>query len=554
MKKCRKCPEMRGLLQVLALLLIWAAMYALGDPNLPPLSCTSAQIPDFGAGNGFCDFVDWWAARAYSPSNFTYFATGNAMSPYDQQSMAALFYRDLLEDITNNSRSFKNTQECVDAIYTLACMEAYPSCPYADKSDYGNQRQSISYLQTCQVHCKIVKHYCLDALIKENNIELAALSKWFQCEDYPVENCAMHLDTSLYFVLNPKRGPYEGLESLYIALLVIWLLVVSVTYRLGLTKERTRRVENLVAFMVPLLKTFVNIFALPFWSSCIQTACSRWLVNAMINVHLLYETIRVFWFFMLAKGWQVSRNTIAPNSMRNMIIGTTLFFFCATILIAFTFSNIGVIVLYGLTYAYIVGSTAHQIYMAERQKYHVASIVGEPRELEDEDEGGHAPSKIIRPIIFKRRLYYSYLLMVFLSMAGVVLVVCLDDEQESLFVMITVYELLDLVSTCALLALFRPRDLSPFYYLEVFNPEAVEETENQLQQSGTIKAFEAEAVPSGWNKDTQGERGTETATMDIETSPLIQSQSEFAEVELVPARMVVVRNPDQLRLGISHLL
>jgi hypothetical protein len=192
--------------------------------------------------------------------------------------------------------------------------------------------------------------------------------------------------------------------------------------------------------------------------------------------------------------------------------------------------------------------------MAERQKYHVASIVGEPRELEDEDEGGHAPSKIIRPIIFKRRLYYSYLLMVFLSMAGVVLVVCLDDEQESLFVMITVYELLDLVSTCALLALFRPRDLSPFYYLEVFNPEAVEETENQLQQSGTIKAFEAEAVPSGWNKDTQGERGTETATVDIETSPLIQSQSEFAEVELVPARMVVVRNPDQLRLGISHLL
>lgn len=541
-------------LSVLLISFVLLKMNVVADPTLPQLSCTNAQIPDFGAGTGFCDFVDWWAARAYSSSNFTYFDTGNAMTPYDQQTLAAVFYHDLFEDITNNSKNFKNTQDCLDSVYTLACMEMYPSCPYAEKGEYGNQIQSISYLQTCQVHCRMVKHYCLDALIKEKNVELDALSKWFQCEAYPVENCAMHLDTSLYFVLNPERGPYEGLEGLYIALLIIWLLIVSITYRLGLTKERTRRLENLVAFMVPLLKTFVNVFALPFWSSCIQTVCSRWLVNAMINVHLLYETIRVFWFLMLAKGWQVSRNTIAPNSMRNMIVGTTLFFFCATILIAFTFSNIGVIVLYALTYAYIVGSTANQIYTTERQKYHVANIVGEPRGLEDEDGEEHMPSKIIRPIIFKRRLYYSYLLMVFLSMAGVVLVVCLDDEQVSLLVMITIYELLDLVSTCALLALFRPRDLSPFYFIEIFDPEAVEETENQLQQSGTIKAFETELAHDSGKTNSQGRSATEAVTVEIETAPLLQPQSEFAEVEMVPARMVVVRNPDQLRLGINHLL
>ena len=143
--------------------------WVFAEPNLPPLSCADAQIPNFEASSGFCDFVDWWAARAYSASNFTYFDTGSAMTPYDQQRNAALFYRDLLLDISNNSRGFKNTQDCVDAVYTLACLQAYPFCPLADMTEYDNRMQSIAYLHTCQVHCKMVKHYCLDTLIKEKN-------------------------------------------------------------------------------------------------------------------------------------------------------------------------------------------------------------------------------------------------------------------------------------------------------------------------------------------------------------------------------------------------
>jgi hypothetical protein len=273
---------------------------ASADIALPPLSCAGALIPQIG--DGFCSFVDWWSARAYHANNFTYSSTGEVMNVYEHQRIAALFYRDLFDNIQNNTERFENTQECIDAVYTLACMQAYPQCPLTDLGlSTTSKLQAVSYIGACQVHCMLVHRVCIDPFLSQgtNKERQKDLSKWLQCEQYPLESCAMHIDPTAYFVIDPQKMPIDGLQTIYTVFLVLWIVITAITYRVWMTAERSKLVENLTAFCLPFMKNFVMIFALSFWKSCVQAVCSRWLLNAMTNTHVVYETLRLLYVLVV---------------------------------------------------------------------------------------------------------------------------------------------------------------------------------------------------------------------------------------------------------------
>ena len=69
-----------------------------------------------GLSSDFCSSVNYNAARMY-PSSFTFFETSDPFDYYTHQRSAALFFRDMFQDIANNTESLKLTS-IVDAIET----------------------------------------------------------------------------------------------------------------------------------------------------------------------------------------------------------------------------------------------------------------------------------------------------------------------------------------------------------------------------------------------------------------------------------------------------
>jgi uncharacterized membrane protein YgcG len=247
-----------------------------------------------------------------------------------------------------------------------------------------------------------------------------------------------------------------------------------------------------------------------------------------------------------------------------------------------------IVTLYVVMYAYVLVSTVRGIRRAAQQQRMMDSMLGgvtdRPAPATEEEAEAEPSLKIARPIAFKRRQYYSFLTLLLLSMAANVMVIVMEEEDVSYLVTLSVYEVLDMVLICALLFLFRPRPVSPFYFVELFDPAAVEETQNQLQLHSEMKTFDIMSNPGGGGggggggfgsgsgsgsgekeegkgnpADFGGRAGGGDVVVDIETMPLLpprggsSSNAQEQQQPLAPARLVVVRNPDALMLGIRHV-
>ena len=521
---------------------------SLAMPELPPLSCAGSQVPIWsGLSSDFCSSVNYNAARMYPKSSFTFFETGDPFDYYTHQRSAALFFRDMFQDIANNTESLKLTQACVDAMRDFVCLSAYPPCPLENLVD--SSMQSVSHLSPCKVHCTLINYNCVNPLKRSNKDLPDVLNYWFQCENYPTENCAMNLDDSSFFALPPAFGPYVGgLQALYSVLLPVRLIVALVVNHYGMGRERIKRVESLAAFMMPLMKFVSLIFSLAFWSTCLSSVCHRWLANALINTHLMYEAFKLFYYLLLAKGWLASRNVTGTEDTRSSMLISSVFFLMSSILVAFSAGGTGageatgVLCLYVLVYGYMLFSTYHTIIEIEEGAKHIIAATGND---DDQEQEGLGPT-VKRPLLFKRRLYYSFLLLLFVSVVAECFYHLLQFESVAWLVLLVVYEALDLAINCAMLFLFRPRILSPFFFLVSLGDES--QLENEDERRDGVRSFDAHENPMHMADDDDYAGAAVSA--DIETAPLMSGRSN---VEMVPAKLIVVRSPDALKLAVKHI-
>ena len=122
-------------------------------PELPPLSCANSQVPSrSGLQSDLCSSVNYNAARMYQRSSFTYFETGNPFDAQSHQRSASLFFRDMLQDVANQSKisldSLPLTKTCVETLTDYVCLLAYPPCPLENLA--SSSMQSVSYLSPLQ--------------------------------------------------------------------------------------------------------------------------------------------------------------------------------------------------------------------------------------------------------------------------------------------------------------------------------------------------------------------------------------------------------------------
>ena len=523
-------------------------------PELPPLSCANSQIPSFiDVGSDFCSFINYKAARMYPKSEFTYHNPGNPITTDIQQSSAILFYRDLFRDISNNSKSLEVSQRCLDVMSDFACLQAFPACPLEDLG--SSSMQSVTYLTPCKVHCKLIDYYCIRPLKNQKLINPYYLSHWYHCENYPTENCALHLNDDYYFALSPSFGPYlEGLEVVYSVFLVIWFGVAWVVNHYGLAKERIKKTESFAAFLVPMTKLLSIIFTLSFWSTCLSSVCHRWLSNALINTHLIYETAKFFYYMLVAKGWIASRNMVSSEDMRAIMTISVVFFVVATVIVSISknhsgpFPAIAVVLLYAQVYGYILVHTHRTLRKIDEGASSIVAATRNMREDQVDENGVNIGHAVKAPLLFKQRLYHSYLLLLLVAVVCEVFYHLMQFDGVIWVVLLTVYEVLDLIMNCAMLFLFRSRSLSPFFFLSVFR-EQEQATEDE---GGGVNTFDVLDNPEVMVEDDDFLGSNVEA--EVETAPLIENQSRRGRgVEMVPAKLIVVRNPDALKLAIKHI-
>lgn len=526
------------------------------QPEMLPLSCANSQVPSWSSlQSDFCSTVNYNAARMYPKSSFTFFETGNPLSAYEHQRSAGLFFRAMFEDISNRTgiSALALTKTCVDTMTDFVCLLAYPPCPLENLP--SSSMQSVSYLSPCKVHCTLINYHCVRHLRASEGLHPEALSHWYQCENYPTENCAMNLDDSSVFALLPAFNPYAGgLQALYSVLLPVWFLVAVVVHHYGLSRERVTKVESLTALLVPLMKVVSLTFCLTFWSTCLSSVCYRWLANALINTHLMYEAVKLFYFLLLAKGWLASRNVLNVENMRSIVLVSGLFFLASTIIVAFSAGGneprVALLCLYILVYGYMLLSTYHNLRGVDKSAESILSITGHADDAQamdrgDEDEGLGAAAR--RPLLFKRRLFFCFLLLVLVSIVAECFYHVLQFESIAWLVLLAVYEILDLGINCAMLFLFRPRSLSPFFF--IVSVDSNTQWEDGDETPHGLQSFDAHENPVPMENDEDFSDAAVSA--DIETAPLISSCR--SNVEMVPAKLMVVRNPSALKLAVKHI-
>ena len=123
----------------------------------------------------------------------------------------------------------------------------------------------------------------------------------------------------------------------------------------------------------------------------------------------------------------------------------------------------------------------------------------------------------------------------------------LQFKSIAWLVLLAVYEILDLGINCAMLFLFRPRSLSPFFFIVSVDSNTQWEDGDETPRG--LQSFDAHENPMPMENDEDFSDAAVSA--DIETAPLISSCR--SNVEMVPAKLMVVRNPSALKLAVKHI-
>lgn len=246
---------------------------------------------------------------------------------------------------------------------------------------------------------------------------------------------------------------------------------------------------------------------------------------SFIQVHLIYETLSIMVYLLVAKGWSVTRYRITIEDWRLVIILISVFYMSMSIILVLENSVlsrdgfwVAIAVIYGLMYYYIFTNTMRQL-----RKLGVQVSILEAT----------MPIAITGPLLEKHRMYIVLLLLIFASMCIEIACHCIIGENGSLAAAMFTYELSHLLIFLSIGYIFRPREYSPFFFML---PARMNDA--RTRAIATVEATE--------------EDGDEN---EVELAPLILSAASRSSHRSVPASMIIIRTPDkQMHVGVSTAL
>ena len=352
------------------------------------------------------------------------------------------------------------------------------------------------------------------------------------CSAFPSKDCAVYLPSS-YFALNDSQGPYEPLTAVYAFALAAWILMSATWMYLTFYVHRDTALL-LCKFVsgVPLVKVLTLMLGVAFWVTCnAWLMCSYWVGVALMNVHLIYETLTIMVFLLVAKGWTVTEYRISLEDWRLVIILMSLFYMAMSIILVLendVLSQEGfwvaVALVYGLVYYFVFINVLRQLGKLGK---HVSVLEA------------NMPAAIVGPLIEKRRMYVALLLLILCAFAVEVACHAIIAESGTLWKTLCVYEVSNVLIFLGIGLIFRPREHSPFFFMVPARMDDV-----RTRAIATIQATD---------DDLDGD--------EVELAPLIVSEGYSSRegtrrrVSAVPSSMVIIRNPSSsISVGVSAII
>lgn len=400
---------------------------------------------------------------------------------------------------------------CSDAIKRLACLEAFPECPLS-----GSSISSISYFLPCKLICEQMNKLC-------------AYSP--DCSRFPAKDCAAYIPPGYYPLLD-IQGPYEPLTGVYAFVLACWFLMTVGWIYITFFVHRELAVA-LCKFStgLPLLKLLDVVLGVTFWTTCNEWAmCSYWLGVALENVHLIYETMTVMVFLLVAKGWNITRYRIGVEDWRLIVVVISLFYMSLSIILVLENGVLDTVgfwiaigVIYGIVYYILFKNVLEQL-----RKLNIQVSLLEP----------NMPPTIIGPLLEKHRMYVILLFLIFCSFSIEIACNAIIAKTATLWKTLCVYEVSNMLIFLAIGFMFRPREYSPFFFMV---PARMNDA--RTRAIATIEA---------------SEEGCDTE--EVELAPLILTEGmssrdgNIRRQAPIPNSMILIRNPDKaVYVGISSI-
>lgn len=229
-------------------------------------------------------------------------------------------------------------------------------------------------------------------------------------------------------------------------------------------------------------------------------------------------------FVLIAKGWTFTRGGFDAIEWRGMILVTSIFYMTNSIIIVLEGSVlnpqgfwIACGVLYGMMYVYILVSYADQMV-----------VVVDHTSLLRSD----MPVRLTGPLHEKRRMFVYFLILVLLSIGVEVATHAVVFYTDHKYVALVLYEVSNVVIVALLGWIFRPRPLSPFFFMV---PTTL--TDTRSRPTPIIEVCDGALV-------TEGE--DEPYADDVEIGPFLP------QAEDPTSKMVIVRSPvGGISVGVS---
>ena len=279
------------------------------------------------------------------------------------------------------------------------------------------------------------------------------------CNHLQDVNCALFVPNG-YFILPLDKGPYDGISTLYIVVLILWTVLGGWWFYNSHYKYKNQCMDicKLVS-LFPALKIITTILSICFWSTCENwRICSFWLGVSLINFNLVYESTQVIVFLLIAKGWSIVRQAFFPGEWRSVVVTMILFYLLNAIILIIRNSVKNNDVFWSLSCApYII-----------MYGYIIQCAYDSIKTINLQTAGVHIKlnHEIIKPIVGKIWMMYLFLLLVFIFFVLEIAVHIFFIEKNTGFASILIFfETSHLVMFIILGYIFRPQEHSAFFYL-----------------------------------------------------------------------------------------
>ena len=352
------------------------------------------------------------------------------------------------------------------------------------------------------------------------------------CDSYQTENCLLYMPPG-YFVLPDDRGDYSGLPDLYYLCLVCWVVIATLWCYNVFYKYKDKCVPICRAVtLVPVTKCLTLVFGTAFWATCVSwKMCSYWMAVAFINIHVAFETTTILIFLLYAKGWTLTRDKLRGDEWRMISLCLSAFYLGASIMLVikddFSYRSYmtGIGLLYGLLYLVICNDLYEKCFYLIR--YY--------RMLRE----NQVPEEISKPVRDKLRMFLFFVFLVCVSMVNECVAHSLVDTDKDYMTVLAYYEVSNLILFSTVLFLWRPMEYSPFFFMV---PSEQRPADLEQQPNRHVTTLDA---------SSNDEDAPQRRFASVETEPLVPSEGRN-DVELVPAKMLVIQNPLNYTVGISY--